>query len=549
MKKNFRFVMAQQNFLVGDIENNAEKIIKNSLYARDKLGADLIIFPELALTGYPPEDLLFRDGLYQRCDVAIAAIKKTIKNIDVLFGHPIKEGKNHFNAASLIRNGKIITTYCKMCLPNYSVFDEVRYFIPGKKPTVIDYHGLSIGITICEDLWHKEPLCQTVAADASFIISLNASPFDMHKPEARMSMLLDRAKDCAVPILYVNCVGGQDELVFDGGSLVIGADGCVHQRGEFYKESLIPVDFSYDDEKKEINLIEQPMLPLLSQEERIYDALVLGVRDYIEKNHFPSAYIGLSGGIDSALTLAIAVDAIGADRVEGVLMPSRYTSKMSIEDAQEQATTMKVKTTIISIENVFCSFVQDLTTAFHQSPGNLTEQNLQARCRGIILMALSNEKGGIVLATGNKSEISVGYCTLYGDTVGGFCVLKDIPKTLVYRLAEYRNKVAKIIPSRVLNREPTAELAPGQKDQDSLPPYPLLDQILELYIEKDKSVNDIINQGFDKEMVKKVVLMVDRNEYKRRQAPPGVRITQRAFGRDRRYPITSGYNNYLRFSK
>lgn len=545
-----RIVLAQLDFLVGDLEGNAKKIIKNAKTAKNKLHADLIVFPELALTGYPPEDLLFRDGLYERADLVMESILKAGKEIDILLGHPVKEGKHRYNAASLICNGKIVGTYKKMCLPNYSVFDEVRYFKAGNTPLVVDYHGFLLGINICEDLWHKEPLAKTIAAGADLIISINASPFDMRKHEARTDMLRARAVECSAPILYVNCVGGQDELVFDGGSLVLDESGSIEQRGPFYRESLIEVDLEFDPKTKKMTTVSpQSTLPLLNQDARIYGALVLGVRDYIEKNHFPSALVGLSGGIDSALTLAIAVDAIGPHRVKAVLMPSRYTSTISIEDAEFQAKRMDVKSSIISIEKVFDAFLETLKNEFSDLPQDLTEQNLQARCRGNLLMALSNKKGGIVLATGNKSEISVGYCTLYGDMVGGFCVLKDISKTWVYKLAEYRNSLSPVIPDRVFTRAPTAELAPNQRDEDSLPPYSILDQILELYIDKDKSYNDIVDKGFDPETVEKVILLVDKNEYKRRQAPPGVRVSLRAFGRDRRYPITSGYSNYLRFKE
>ncbi len=538
--------MAQLDFLVGDVEGNMEKIIDYSLRAKNDLQADLVIFPELALTGYPPEDLLFRQAIYERTEQALKSILQQVKGIDVILGYPEKKGEDRFNAACLIQGGEITATYYKACLPNYSVFDEVRYFTAGDQPLVVNYHGLSLGIIICEDLWHKKPLEKTVAEGANFIISLNASPFDSKKHEARLAMLQGRARESLVPILYLNCVGGQDELVFDGGSLVLSSDGVIHQRGPFYKEQLIPVDITYEPGTHDITISDQPILKLLSQEERIYGALVCGVRDYIEKNNFPSAIVGLSGGIDSALTLAIAVDAIGADRVSGILMPSRYTSEMSNEDALKQAALMNVKTSTIPIEEMFNNFVTTLTAEFQGPPNSVTQQNLQARCRGLILMGISNNCGALVLSTGNKSEISVGYCTLYGDMVGGFSVLKDIPKTLVYQLANYRNKIQPVIPERVITREPSAELAPNQKDQDTLPPYSILDQILELYVEQDESVKTIVAKGFDEGVVKKVVLLVDKSEYKRRQAPPGVRVTRRAFGRDRRYPITSGYHKSLK---
>lgn len=545
MKKRLCFVMAQLDFLVGDIEGNAEKIITNAITAKNQYNADLVIFPELALTGYPPEDLLFRPGMYRRVQRALEYIQSTVKGIDILLGYPVKGHRAKYNAAGLICNGEIVATYYKNDLPNYEVFDELRYFKPSNQPLVLDYKGVKLGLIICEDLWHRQPFLNTVKAGAELIISINASPFDAHKHEARKRMLKHRTEDHLVPILYLNLIGGQDELVFDGGSIVVNEKGDIQQRGEFFKEVLIPVAVEFDDETHKVEIIQQPEIPLLTTEERIYQALVLGVRDYIQKNHFNGAIIGLSGGIDSALTLAIAVDAIGAESIEGVLMPSRYTAQRSIGEALEQAKLLNVKTTTISIEPAFTALLDSLDKEFEDLPVDTTEQNLQARCRGIILMAISNKKGGIVLSTGNKSELSVGYSTLYGDMVGGFSVLKDIPKTMVYRLANEVNKKKEMIPKSIIEREPTAELAFNQKDTDSLPPYPILDQILELYIEQDESFRSIVEKGFDKETVRKIILMIDRNEYKRRQAPPGVRITKRAFGRDRRYPITSGYTRYL----
>lgn len=545
MKKRLCFVMAQLDFLVGDIEGNAEKIITNAITAKNQYNADLVIFPELALTGYPPEDLLFRPGMYRRVQRALEYIQSTVKGIDILLGYPVKGHRAKYNAAGLICNGEIVATYYKNDLPNYEVFDELRYFKPSNQPLVLDYKGVKLGIIICEDLWHRQPFLNTVEAGAELIISINASPFDAHKHEARQRMLKHRTEDHLIPILYLNLIGGQDELVFDGGSIVVNEKGDIQQRGEFFKEALIPVAVEFDDETHKVEVIQQPEIPLLTTEERVYQALVLGVRDYVQKNHFNGAIIGLSGGIDSALTLAIAVDAIGAESIEGVLMPSRYTAQRSISEALEQAKLLNVKTTTISIEPAFTALLDSLDKEFEDLPADMTEQNLQARCRGIILMAISNKKGGIVLSTGNKSELSVGYSTLYGDMVGGFCVLKDVPKTMVYRLANEINKKKEMIPKSIIEREPTAELAFNQKDTDSLPPYPILDQILELYIEQDESFRSIVEKGFDKETVRKVILMIDRNEYKRRQAPPGVRITKRAFGRDRRYPITSGYTRYL----
>lgn len=539
--------MAQLDFLVGDIENNAEKIITTAIDAKAHYNADLVIFPELCLTGYPPEDLLLRPALYDRVSQALNTIQTKLKNVDVLIGYPAVEGQKKYNAAGLICNGKLVATYYKNDLPNYAVFDERRYFDEGRDALVLDYKGIPLGITICEDLWHQDPFEHTVKAGAKLIVSINASPFDSHKHEARMEMLRHRMQHAMIPIIYTNSVGGQDELVFDGGSLVVDERGDIHQYGPFFKEKLIPVEFEFDSNTNQASFTNHPTYEQITIEERIYGALVLGVRDYILKNHFTQAVIGLSGGIDSALTLAIAVDALGADRVEGVLMPSRYTSQDSIDFALEQARLQNVHTSFISIEPAYTAFLDILAPEFVGFSADTTEENLQARCRGTLLMALSNKKGGIVLSTGNKSELAVGYCTLYGDMVGGFCVLKDISKTMVYRLASYRNTLGAVIPSGVIKRAPSAELAPGQKDSDSLPAYPILDQILELYIAQDKSAQEIVTLGFDKETVRKVILLVDHNEYKRRQAPLGVRISNRAFGRDRRYPITSGYTSVSTF--
>ena len=537
---HLRIVMAQLDFLVGDISGNAERIVAAARRARDELAADCIVFPELALTGYPPEDLLLRPAFAEHALESLQGLCHAIEGIDVLLGLPYQEGRAMYNAACLVRDGRVLGRYHKHLLPNYSVFDEKRYFTPGRKPLVVNIKGVPVGVTICEDVWQPEPVAESVAAGARLVINLNASPYHIDKGREREEVVSQRVRECGVPLVYVNLVGGQDELVFDGESFVMAADGRLAQRGPSCREALLAVDFDCDAGGV---VVPRPaeVVPPPPPAEEIYQAIVLGVRDYIEKNSFPGVVLGLSGGIDSALTLAIAVDAIGAERVEAVMMPSRYTAQMSVDDARAQCEALAVEHRLISIEPPFQAFLASLQDAFAGAPADTTEENIQARCRGIILMAISNKKRKMVLTTGNKSELAVGYATLYGDMAGGFAPLKDVPKTLVYRLAEYRNGVAAVIPRRVLERPPSAELAPDQKDEDSLPPYEILDPILALYIEEDRSPAEIIAAGFPPETVRRVVAMVNRNEYKRRQAPPGVRITRRAFGRDRRYPITSGW--------
>ncbi len=539
MSKKLIIVAAQINLLVGDIEGNTDLIIESTHRAYRDHKADIVIFPELAITGYPPEDLLFRPALYQRVHKALQKMADTIKHTTVIVGYPDQIDGKYYNKAAVIQEGAIIATYAKQELPNYRVFDEVRYFSPGHEPCVIETKGLKIGVIICEDLWFDKPIEQSVHAGAQLVIAINASPFAQDKAHHRRDMLKIRSTNNKIPIVYVNLIGGQDELVFDGGSMVFNQQGDLVQQGPYFLEALIPIEFDLENNLAVLTKTHSLAEPL--DEEKIYNVLVLGVRDYIRKNHFPSAIIGLSGGIDSALMLTIATDAIGADNVHGVLMPSRYTAKMSIEDAEAEAKALKVKTSIIDIEPVFKEFLSTLSGEFSGLQKNITEENLQARIRGTLLMAISNKKGGIVLTTGNKSEMAVGYATLYGDMVGGFAALKDIYKMMIYRLARYRNTISPIIPERVLERAPSAELAPDQKDQDTLPPYPVLDEILERYIGKDQDPYTIANAGFDLDVVKKVVRMVNRNEYKRRQAPVGIRITEHAFGKDRRYPITSGF--------
>ncbi|MGA2654858.1 MAG: NAD+ synthase [Gammaproteobacteria bacterium] len=541
MTQSIRIIIAQLNFLVGDVMGNAQKMIVNIHKARDELKGDVIVFPELALTGYTPEDLLLRPGMDARIKQALDLLAKESIGIDVIVGHPHHTELGRFNAASLLRGGKIISTYHKRYLPNVEVFDEKRYFIPGHELKIIHIKNIPIALMICEDIWQPQMALQAKMAGAQLMIVPNASPFHIEKVQQRRDIVCEQAQTSGVPIVYVNLIGGQDELVFDGGSFVVNGKGEITLQAPFFKESLIAAEFTI--ENNHVSPVQTIVPELPSIESRIYDALVLGLRDYIEKNHFKSAVIGMSGGIDSALTAAIAVDAIGADRVFGVLMPSRYTRDISNIDARAQCELLNIQYQEISIEPVFNAFLNLLAEPFKGKPVDTTEENLQARCRGIILMALSNKFGHIVLSTGNKSELAVGYSTLYGDLVGGFCVLKDIWKTFVYRLAHYRNEISNVIPERVFTRAPSAELSEDQLDQDTLPDYAILDQILTFYIEQDEDKDAIIARGFDPKVVARVIQMVNRNEYKRRQAPIGICITTRAFGRDRRYPITSGYEN------
>lgn len=536
MKNHLYITAAQINPIVGDISGNAEKIITNIVAARDQQKADIIVFPEMVLTGYPPEDLLLRQELYQQTRTALKRILTKTKNIYVILGAPTKEQQKYFNTAIVMHNGKIIAHYHKQTLPNYGVFDEKRYFTAGTKTCIVNIKNNKIAITVCEDLWFKEPAHAAKKMQAQLIISINASPFDRQKPFLREQILSQRARENKLPIVYVNMVGGQDELIFDGGSMVINESGFITKRAPFFKEKLMQVNFALDTKK--IILPPKPA-PKINTIELIYNALVLGVRDYIEKNNFTSVIVSTSGGIDSALTLAIAVDALGKDRVETIYLPSRYSSKLSGKIAREEAAILGVKYSIISIESVFKAFLKSLPKEWAKHPKNSMEQNIQARCRAIILMAFANKKGSIVLSTGNKSEMAVGYATLYGDMVGGVCVLKDVSKTLVYQLARYRNKISCVIPQAAIDRTPTAELAYHQKDSDDLPPYPILDKILERYIELNQPLDEIARAGFNKKLVMKVINMVNKNEYKRRQAPPGIKITTRAFGRERRYPITA----------
>lgn len=534
-----RLVMAQCNFLVGAVSANTQRVIDAALHARDALHADLIVFPELTLTGYPPEDLLLRPGFQELVDSALLRIRRQVAGIYVLVGHPELTPAGRYNSASLIRDGDVLTHCRKLQLPNYSVFDEKRYFVSGDGYAVATLAGITVGITICEDIWTPEAARAAADAGAQLLVNLNASPFHTGKGHEREAEVVNRVVETGCPVVYVNLVGGQDELVFDGESFVVDRHAATVVRAPAFEEGLYPVDFAWHAG------CPKPITGVFTAREHelasIYNCLVLGVRDYVKKNGFQGAVIGLSGGVDSALTLALAVDALGADCVEAVMMPSRYTADMSRDDARAQAEALGVDYRMIPIEKPFASFLEVLAEAFAGTQPDTTEENIQARCRGVILMALSNKQGRILLTTGNKSEMSVGYATLYGDMAGGFAPIKDVPKLLVYRLCEYRNGLSPVIPQRVLERPPSAELAPDQKDEDSLPPYSVLDPILEGYIERDLGVDELVREGFDEATVRRVAGLVDHNEYKRRQAPPGVRISRRAFGRDRRYPITSGF--------
>ncbi|MBC55104.1 MAG: NAD+ synthase [Gammaproteobacteria bacterium] len=557
MASQLTIVMAQLNLMVGDIPGNTQAILRAAREAVDSHLADVVVYPELSLTAYPAEDLLLRPSLAPRIDAALQQICDAGIGAQLVVGYPLTENGRLYNALSVIHGGRITATYRKQSLPNYQVFDERRYFQAGNAPCIIDVNGLTVALTICEDLWDPLPIRQASQAAAGLLININASPFHTDKLEQRQRLLARRGIESGTPIMYVNQVGGQDELVFDGNSMVSDANGKVTTVGPAFAEALVPVRFCIDkalawpvfaDQHPSVGPESLPALPAdIEVERRCYQAMMLGLRDYVQKNRFTSVILGLSGGIDSALTLAIAVDALGADQVTAIMMPFTYTSDLSIRLASAQAERLGVSYDVIPITDCYQAFAGALAGQFAGLPMDLTEQNIQARCRGVMLMAISNKKGALVLTTGNKSEIAVGYSTLYGDMAGGFNVLKDASKTLVYRLARYRNATAvaagqtDIIPVEVIERAPSAELAPGQQDDDNLPAYDRLDQILALYIEADLGAEAIIARGFDADEVRRVIRLVDINEYKRRQAPIGVRLTERAFGRDRRYPITQGW--------
>ena len=537
----FFIALSQSNPVLGDLTKNAQLILDDAKKSNAK-GAKLLVTPELSLTGYPPEDLLLRDAFIQAVDRQLNQLAQDLAsypNLRVLVGHPQRTSAGLQNMASVLFGGKVIASYAKQKLPNHEVFDEVRYFEPGNNACVIDIDGTKVGILICEDAWHSGPAAQAKHAGAELLIVSNASPYHLEKQDLRQQMIKSIVLETALPLVYLNAVGGQDELVFDGASFALNKSGELVMSLPHFQECFSLIEFKQDHNISD--LLKNTISPVISIEAEVYDALVLGVKDYLNKNNFPGAIIGLSGGVDSALVLAIAVDALGADKVRAVMMPSRYTADISWIDAKQMADNLGVQYDEINIAPMVDAFDASLAPEFQGLPIDATEENIQARIRGTLLMALSNKSGRIVLTTGNKSEMAVGYCTLYGDMAGGFAVIKDVAKTLVYRLCQYRNGIEAVIPERILTRAPSAELRPDQKDQDSLPEYEVLDAILALYMEQDESIQSIIDRGFKAEDVEKVTRLIKINEYKRRQAPIGVRITQRAFGRDWRYPITNKF--------
>jgi NAD+ synthase (glutamine-hydrolysing) len=574
-----RIGLCQINTTVGDIEGNTKKILDYMAKGK-KMGADLLTFPEMAVTGYPPEDLLLMPKFIDANLKAVKTIAKATSSITAIVGFVNKDG-DIFNSAALLHDGKMIDVYSKIYLPNYGVFDEDRYFQTGKENFIFTTKSTPIGVSICEDLWYPgDPIrTQALYGGAELIVNISSSPYHMGKVAFREKMISTRASDNLAIVAYCNLVGGQDELVFDGGSMIFDQSGDLIVRGKQFEEDLVLADLDMEavfrmrlhdprirrerlsEEEKTLRKIElsnqtrsNRKMPIITKRDskpldrlaEIYAALVLGTGDYIRKNGFQRVLIGLSGGIDSALTAAVAVDALGKKGVVGVTMPSQYSSRGSVEDSELLAKNLGIRLIKIPITEIFQAYLKTLSPSFKGLKPDVTEENIQARIRGNILMALSNKLGWLVLTTGNKSEMSVGYCTLYGDMAGGYGVLKDVPKTLVYELTKFRNKKEgkDTIPKRVFIKPPSAELRPNQKDEDSLPPYPVLDPILQAYVEEDKGLEEIAKMGFKESLVKDVINMVDRNEYKRRQSPPGVKITHRALGKDRRLPVTNKYRNF-----
>lgn len=531
-----KIAIAQINCTVGDLAGNQAKIIANAERAKHQ-GAKLLLTPELCLCGYPPEDLLLRHGFYKACNLALHDLARQIQGITVVVGHPHHVDDDYYNAASILRDGKVITTYFKHSLPNHSVFDEKRYFQQGELPCLFEMDNTQFAINICADIWEEAAAIRARKAGAEILLVLNASPFHLDKQTTRYETIRDRIKETGLAVVYCNMVGGQDELVFDGASFAIDAEGKLTHQFSAFKEELGLIEI------RDGKLIPGEILPSLTQEESVYRTLCLGVKDYIGKNRFPGVLLGLSGGIDSALTLAVAVDALGADKVRAVMMPSPYTAQISLDDAREMASILGIRYDELDIKPAFDAYLATLDQQFEGLAPDATEENIQARIRGNLLMAISNKTGWLVLTTGNKSEMTVGYCTLYGDMAGGFAVLKDVSKTWVYRLSNYRNSLGVVIPRRIITRPPSAELKPDQTDQDSLPPYDALDGIMACFVEKNLPIAEIVAKGYSEADVQRVVKLIRINEYKRRQSPVGVRITDRSFGKDWRYPITARYQD------
>ena len=557
---SLRLALAQVNGLVGGFKANAEKVKSVCAKVR-KMGADVVLFPELMVTGYPPEDLLLKEKFIEDCQKTLKKIASTTHGLTAVVGYAEKEAGKLYNSAALICDGKYVATARKMLLPNYGVFDEKRYFTEGEEPLRFSLKGAQIGLTICEDIWEESGPGKSLSKHIDLLINISSSPYHKGKAQVRRQMIIKRAKAYKCPIAYVNLVGGQDELVFDGNSLVVGSDGGIIAQANSFEEEVLFFDITLSSKNskakargirsvkapaslsKIIKLKELPAHSYIekSEEEEVYSALVLGTRDYIRKNGFSKVILGLSGGVDSSLTAAIAVDALGAANVVGVLMPSPHSSTGSINDSLELAKNLKIKTFTLPIVSAMKAYEYILQETFKDTEPGLAEENLQARIRGNLLMALSNKFGWMVLTTGNKSEFSMGYCTLYGDMAGGFAVIKDVPKVLVYKLSNWLNSDKIIIPENVLNKEPSAELRPDQKDTDSLPPYELLDPVLLCYIEEDASLEEIKVAGLSKAETQRIARLVDLSEYKRRQGPPGIKITPKAFGKDRRLPITNRF--------
>ena len=541
-QNNIKVGIIQENPIVGDIKGNLElaiNAIEGLFSAHGK--HDIYLFTEMFITGYPPEDLILRDDLLNSAYDAIKELSLLKPESYIVIGYPKKEGDSVYNCAGVLHDNSIILEYRKQELPNYEVFDEKRYFVPGTDSGIFEVNQTKVALTVCEDIWHNKSIDQAFEGGANLILNINASPFHLQKISERKDLISGHASKYNLPIIYANQVGGQDELVFDGTSMVMDSQGDQVMELSKFQADKKTIEF-FSEDGTDLKVLNKEEIPAENEISDVYEALVLGARDYILKNNFPGVLIGSSGGIDSALTAAIAADAIGPEKVRTFMMPFKFTSEMSVEDANKLAENLGIKHAVLPIRDIYESFCKELEEEFKGQDPDVTEENLQSRCRGVLLMVLSNKSGELVLTTGNKSETAVGYSTLYGDTAGGFGVLKDVPKILVYQLSRYRNTVSSVIPERIIDRPPSAELAPDQQDSDSLPDYEVLDRIIELYVEQDMSRKEIVSEGFEDAVVKRVIRLIDVSEYKRRQAPLGVKITSRGFGKDRRYPITNRYS-------